>query len=258
MADAGFQPLPATREEAQIVAELWKRSVKAGWPGGLSRGFLRTGAEDRGVVVLTGKDATEGAFKRLAPGRRVLHVATHGFFLDEKSRWATGPATTRSIGEFARLGNGDRPPILHPHPLRLSGFVLAGANRIDELGPDDEDGILTSEEIAAMNLRGAEWAVLSACDTGVGAVQDVEGVVGLRRAFQVAGVRTLIMSLWAVDDRATRRWMEELYRNRLEDGASTLDSVHQASLSVLESGRSGGDWEHPFFWAAFVAAGDWR
>ena len=155
------------------------------------------------------------------------------------------------------MGDEGAPDLPQANPLQLSGLAFAGANRAQSVRSDEEDGILTAEEIAAMNLTGTEWAVLSACETGVGAVQDVEGIVGLRRAFQVAGVRTLIMSLWPVDDRATQAWMEALYRHRLEDRESTLEAVHEATLSVLSAERRAG-YEHPFFWGAFVAAGDWR
>ena len=85
-----------------------------------------------------------------------------------------------------------------------------------------------------------------------------EGVFGLRRAFQLAGARTLIMSLWPVDDEATRDWMEALYRHRFTDSLSTLDAVHRASLDLLNARRDAGLSTHPFYWAGFVAAGDWR
>ena len=74
--------------------------------------------------------------------------------------------------------------------------------------------MLTAEEVAALDLSGVEWAVLSGCDTGVGEVRAGEGVFGLRRAFQVAGVQTVIMSLWPVEDQATRQWMTTLYDSR--------------------------------------------
>jgi CHAT domain-containing protein len=83
-------------------------------------------------------------------------------------------------------------------------------------------------------------------------------VFGLRRAFQIAGVRTVIMSLWSVDDDATRVWMRALYEGRLQKHLSTADSMQQASLSVLRARRARGDSTHPFYWAGFVAAGDWR
>jgi len=83
-------------------------------------------------------------------------------------------------------------------------------------------------------------------------------VFSLRRAFQVAGVRTVIMSLWSVEDQATRQWMRALYEARLERGLDTADSVRAAALSVLQDRRAKGQSTHPFYWAAFVAAGDWR
>lgn len=124
--------------------------------------------------------------------------------------------------------------------------------------PDEEDGILTAEEIAALDLSGVEWAVLSACDTGVGEVKAGEGVLGLRRAFEVAGARTLVMSLWPVEDQVTRAWMRQLYRARLVLGLTTIDAVHQANLYTLRQRRATAQSTHPFYWAGFVAAGDWR
>jgi len=109
-----------------------------------------------------------------------------------------------------------------------------------------------------LNLEGVEWAVLSACDTGLGEVRVGEGVFGLRRAFQVAGVRTVIMSLWSVEDQATLEWMRALYVDRLQKKLSTAEAVRDASLTVLRARRARGESTHPFYWGAFVAAGDWR
>jgi CHAT domain-containing protein len=135
---------------------------------------------------------------------------------------------------------------------------MAGANRRAAAGPDEDDGILTAEEVASLNLQGTEWAVLSACGTGLGQIKAGEGVLGLRRAFQIAGARTVIMSLWSVDDQATRAWMRGLYDGRLNKHLNTADAVREASLSVLRTRRARGQSTHPFYWAAFVAAGDWR
>jgi CHAT domain-containing protein len=109
-----------------------------------------------------------------------------------------------------------------------------------------------------LNLQGTEWAVLSACDTGLGQIQAGEGVFGLRRAFQIAGAATVIMSLWSVEDQSTRLWMRALYDARLRQGASTAEAVQRASAAVLQDRRGRGQSTHPFYWAAFVAAGDWR
>src|SRR6185436_5304706 len=114
-------------------------------------------------------------------------------------------------------------------PLLLSGLALAGAGR--RTARTAQDGILTAEEIAALNLRGTDWAVLSACDTGIGEIRAGEGVFGLRRAFQIAGARTVIMSLWAVEDAATASWMRALYQARLQRKLDTLESTHAASVS---------------------------
>ena len=123
--------------------------------------------------------------------------------------------------------------------------------------PDEEDGILTAEEIAALDLEGVEWAVLSACDTGLGDIKAGEGVFGLRRAFQVAGARTVIMSLWpstraarAVDARALPR----APRGEAVDTAEACGTPAE----LLRERRAEGHSTHPFYWAGFVAAGDWR
>jgi len=91
-----------------------------------------------------------------------------------------------------------------------------------------------------------------------GTVAAGEGVLGLRRAFQVAGVRTVIMSLWSVQDRATRQWMEALYQARFGEHLDTADAVREASLTFIRERRARGQSTHPFYWAGFVAAGDWR
>ncbi|MEO8260155.1 MAG: CHAT domain-containing protein [Acidobacteriota bacterium] len=230
-----FQPLSGTGREVREVARLWTGSP---------------------AQVLENQAATEGAFKRDAPGRRVLHLATHGFFLD--GLCPPSAAGTRSVGGLSTGRPAESRLQLGESPLLLAGLALAGANRRASAGPADEDGILTAEEVTALNLDGVEWAVLSACDTGLGEVKAGEGVLGLRRAFQVAGVRTVIMSLWSVDDLAARLWMRTLYERRLQKGLSTAVAVHEASLSVLRDRRTRGESTHPFYWAGFVAAGDWR
>jgi CHAT domain-containing protein len=144
------------------------------------------------------------------------------------------------------------------NPLLLAGLALAGANQRRSSKAEQDDGILTAEEIAGLNLQGTEWAVLSACDTGLGEIRAGEGVFGLRRAFQVAGARTVIMTLWSVEDRSAMQWMRALYDGRLRRGLTTADAVRDASLTVLRQRRARGESEHPFHWAGFVASGDWR
>jgi CHAT domain-containing protein/Tfp pilus assembly protein PilF len=214
-----FEPLPGSLDEIERIAGMW--SAAAGE------------SVDR-MVTLTGSRAREDALKTLAPGRRVLHIATHGFFLGRNCRAA-----------------GD------DNLLLLSGLALAGSNNRDAAPVDAEDGILTSEEIASLGLHGVEWVVLSACDTGLGEVLPREGVLGLRRAFQLAGAESLIMSLWSVQDEAALEWMDNLYSGR-GDGLSTAEAVRRAGVEMIERRRRAGRSTHPFYWGAFVATGDWR
>jgi len=216
-----FDPLPASAREADDIATLWRGA----------------GGEDA-IERLLGTAASESVVKTRTSGRRVVHLATHAFFLTERC---------------------DSSPIAGaPNPLLLSGLALAGANRRADAPPNGDDGILTGEEIAGLNLKGTDWVVLSGCDTAVGDIRVGEGVLGLRRAFQLAGARTVIMSLWSVEDQAARTWMTHLYRERLAGHRSTVEAVTAADLAVLRERRAKGQSTHPFYWAAFVAVGDWR
>jgi tetratricopeptide (TPR) repeat protein len=222
-----FVPLPGAFEEASTVIRIWNDR--------------RLDAEEG--IALTGRDATEGAVKRAAPGKRLLHFATHGFFLQDDCHL---PGAEGVPGAFSGS------------PLLRSGLALAGANEGVATGIAGEDGILTAEEIATLDLQGTEWATLSACETGVGDVATGEGVVGLRRAFQVAGVRTIIMSLWPVEDAAAAEWMKVLYTARFEEGLSTAAAMKRARVNALARRRERGRSTNPFFWSSFVASGDWR
>jgi CHAT domain-containing protein len=227
-----FGPLASTAGEIDDIAALWAAS----------------GAD---ISKLTGAEATEAAFKNVAPRSRVIHLATHGFFLG--SCGASG-SHLRGVGGVY----SPTTPSKTKNPLALSGLAMAGANQRKTAPPDEDDGILTAEEVTSLDLNGVEWAVLSACDTGLGEVRAGEGVFGLRRAFAAAGVRTTIMSLWSVGDRSTREWMKALYDARLTRNRSTAQALQDATLSILRHRRAQNLDTHPYFWAAFVAAGDWR
>ena len=175
-----------------------------------------------GAQVFRGKQATEHALKALH-GPSVLHLATHGFFLAD----AGGDAE---------------------NPLLRSGLALAGANR---LSSDGDDGILTALEASGLDLWGTRLVVLSACETGLGKVTTGDGVYGLRRALVIAGAESLVMSLWQVDDRATRDLMAGYYR-RLEAGAGRSAALRDVQLELA----SKPGYAHPYFWASFIAAGD--
>jgi tetratricopeptide (TPR) repeat protein len=189
-------------------------------------------------TTLTGAEASEEAFRRLAPGRRVLHLATHAFLLEDGACSAPG---------------------VESNPLLLSGLALAGANQRSAGGRDaqgDTDGILSADEIASLDLSTASFVVLSACETAAGRVQIREGVIGLRRAFETAGAASLVMSLWPVSDTATRAWMGRFYV-ALGRGLAIDDSVRAASLAILDERRSSGRSTHPFYWGAFLSSGAW-
>nr|VFJ53128.1 MAG: CHAT domain-containing protein [Candidatus Kentron sp. FM]VFJ60569.1 MAG: CHAT domain-containing protein [Candidatus Kentron sp. FM]VFK12989.1 MAG: CHAT domain-containing protein [Candidatus Kentron sp. FM] len=147
-----------------------------------------------------GKEAGEGRLKSLlsptARPPRVLHLATHGFFLSNKG------------GEGA-----PRPD----RPMALGGLALAGANRGmgGKTGPDGEDGVLYALEAQSLNLQGTELVVLSACDTGKGEIDYSDGVYGLTRAFRIAGAGNVLMTLWPLDDALAREFMADFYCNWL-------------------------------------------
>src|SRR5262249_5138148 len=139
---------------------------------------------------------------------RILHLATHGFFLPDqqadlrvflgRNLELGGAADPAGLGRLSGPGMED--------PMLRSGLALAGAHTFLRGGalPDEaEDGLLTAEDVAGLDLLDTELVVLSACDTGLGTVHVGEGVFGLRRAFTVAGAKTLVMSLWKVPDLAT-------------------------------------------------------
>lgn len=249
-----FRALPASAQEVKEIAALWTSGGIAA-PRFNGRDALPPQSALSPATVLEAAHANESAFKLHSPGKRVIHLATHAFFLDARCDSVPSEA---SHGRDPVGVSGERAAPAAQADLRLSGLVLAGANQRSAAGPEDEDGILTAEEIAATDLSGVELAVLSGCQTGVGAIQAGEGVLGLRRAFQIAGAGSVIMSLWAVEDGATREWMHVLYQSRLIEQMAIADAVRVASLRVLAARCSRGESTHPFYWGAFVAAGEWR
>jgi len=230
-----FEPLPEADQELRAIARIWREASHV--VGGSSTGD---------VVTLSRRAASEESFKRRAPGRQVLHLATHGFFLGK----ACAP-----VAELEPSRPLERP---YQNPLLLAGLAMAGANQRHSVGVNQEDGILTAEEVAALDLSGVEWVVLSGCETGAGEIVAGEGVFGMRRAFQVAGAQTLVTSLWPVEDRAARAWMDALYEARFRRGLAAVDATREASLAALHELRASGRPTLPILWGGFVAAGDWR
>jgi CHAT domain-containing protein len=223
--------LPGTREELESVVHL---------------------ARPRGVVRLEGTAASTAGLLRALPQARWAHIATHGFFADPKvpSVFRPDPQLLATSGS-ARAAPGAR------NPLILSGLVLAGANRpsVDlDATTHDDLGILTAEAIAGMSLQELELVVLSACETGLGTVAGGEGVFGLQRAFHLAGARSVVASLWTVDDTATRKLMRLFYSNLWEHGTPAALALRQAQLAVLSEAVGSGD--QPCYWAGWVLSGD--
>lgn len=226
-----FELLPGTVEEGQKLQELFPNAKS-----------------------LTRKDATETALKQVEEPA-VLHIATHGFFLDD------GPIKTEFPDErrlFTRESLLPSPSFEYApsriqvkNPLLRSGLALANANLKQVNGSDD--GILTALEVAGLNLSGTKLVVLSACDTGVGEVRQGEGVFGLRRALVLAGSQSQMISLWPVSDIATRDLMISFYQGLLE-GKSRTDALRQVRLKMLASRNR----KHPFYWAGFILSGNWR
>ncbi len=241
---------------------------------------------DAPVSILRGSNATERAVRNESTGQRYIHLATHGFFAPERlSSALAGPGGgERSviIKEKAPSGEG-MAGLSGYHPGLLSGIALAGANRgvqaINESGRLPDDGILKALEVAEMNLTDTELVVLSACETGLGQLAGGEGVLGLQRAFQVSGARSVVSTLWSVDDEATQALMVEFYRNLWEKKMEKLEALRQAQISIMKGSRritsersvnviskraevpgrsAAADAVSPFFWAAFVLSGDWR
>jgi CHAT domain-containing protein len=225
--------LPGTRREVELVASKWNRASK------------------EPASVYFGSDASEERLKAESSGKRVIHLATHGYFLGDVCQ----PDVPGSA--FDGSGIGGVWEFVGENPLLLSGLFLAGCNLrgacADSMGI--EDGILTAYEVSAMNLEGTDLVVLSACETGLGDVKQGEGVYGLRRAFQMAGARTVVSSLWAVPDEATADMMSGLYERR---AASIPDTMRRMQLQKIRDLRRHRKADHPYTWAGFIATGDWR
>jgi len=245
-----WQPLPGTKVEVDQVQLAFGRCFAAG----------RRKVLDKGA-------ATEAELRRMAERHRWLHLATHGFF-------SPPPAPASKLDALQVGAERNRGGV---HPGLLSGIVLAGANLPVET--DRDDGILTALEVSGLNLQHVDLAVLSACETGLGQSSGGEGVLGLQRAFQVAGARTVVSGLWKVPDRATQMLMVRFYENLWQRKMPKLAALREAQRWMLRTvphdpkllaeatrgldivavpASSEGEALSPYYWAAFVLSGDWR
>jgi CHAT domain-containing protein len=196
-----------------------------------------------GLTDYRGSRATETAPKAVH-GPKILHLATHGFFLSDEPPDPSG-------ADVARAGTAGGPTLsteARENPLLRSGLALAGAN---QLVSGEDDGILTAMEATGLDLWGTKLVVLSACETGVGKVTNGDGVYGLRRALVIAGAESMVMSLWQVDDAATRDLMAGYYA-RLTAGKPRGAALRDIQLEIQGKPK----YAHPYYWASFLPAGD--
>ncbi|MEW6211557.1 MAG: CHAT domain-containing protein, partial [Acidobacteriota bacterium] len=263
-----FGQLPGTRVEGERIASML------------------------GVEPLLGKDVLEARLKACC-SPHILHLATHGFFLADQSRDQS--KEMRGLGAFGRQAGSDRMsgPGME-NPLLRSGLILAGFKtwlKGGNLPEEAEDGLLTAEDVSGLDLLATELVVLSACETGLGEARMGEGVFGLRRAFVLAGAKTLVMSLWKVPDLATAILMEHFYDNLLNRRLARNESLRESQFYMqritvgqirerwlsdemidrLSVGNSGTKRElrelaqqpnsyrpfiDPYYWGAFICQGD--
>lgn len=208
---SGVEELPATKTEAVDIDKTLAQVKVAN-------------------LLYTDTLGTEASFKALSGQRRnLLHIATHGFY------WTEREAKLMDHLGFLSLNNSDRPRYVEDKAMTRSGLLFAGANHAlkgKALPEGVDDGILTAKEISALDLRGLDMVVLSACQTGLGEISG-DGVFGLQRGFKKAGANTLLMSLWKVDDKATQMLMTQFYAN-LTSGKSKFESLREAQRYVRE------------------------
>ncbi len=224
--DEGFSALPNAQRELDALRDVLDRS----------------GAT---VTLLSGAAATKQNVIDALPGAGIIHLATHGFSLDQTCSPSDGTrAMTIALGN--EPSNDTR---------AFSGLAFSGA-RVDQ--NRDPVGVLSAEELASLDLSHANWVVLSACDSGLGPIGRGEGVFGMRRAIRMAGAQTVVMSLWEVDDASTADLMQALYRARFTTKKDVPASIADAMKSTLSARRANGMSDHPYYWAAFISEGGWH
>jgi len=206
--------LKNSKEEANVIAMLYRANRKEGE-----------------TKVYLGKEPTESLLKNMEKPPRILHLSTHGFYLEntEKGEWAD------------------------EQPLLLSGLAMANANLGLKGWTDDngDDGLLYSIEVTGLNLQGTELVSLSACNTGKGEIDYSEGVYGLVRAFRTAGAKNVLMTLTPVGDRSSMEFFTTFYGIWLnsQDNPSPAEALHRTRLHFIKENKD------PAMWSPYVMVG---
>jgi len=212
-----ISPLPNTRVEIEVIDSIARlNNIES--------------------VQLLGKGANEKNIKNVE-SPNIIHIATHGFFLADKAQ----------SDELYSVGD---------NPLMRSGLLFSGAEKYFDgkqilfTGSlEEEDGVLTALEVLNMNLANTDLVVLSACETALGEIKNGEGVYGLQRAFVIAGAKSILMSLWKVDDQTTKELMVLYYKN-LFKGINKFDALTEAQKKLKEK------YNNPYYWGAFIINGN--
>ena len=197
----------------------------------------------------SGHEASEERFKNSASSSNIIHIATHGFFYPDPNEILAEEKTEEVVMDVrfrgGSSGMGMNTFVNSKNPLMRSGLAFAKANDVwSQTDIEGEDGVLTAEEVATLNMQNTDLVVLSACETGLGDIKGSEGVYGLQRSFKMAGVKYLIMSLWQVPDKETAEFMTSFYKN--------LNKTNDIKKSFSLSQKSMRKKYNPYFWAAFV------
>ena len=228
-----FSALPGTLKEGDAIFELFNK-------------------HQQNTVYYKLEQASEANVKAVQ-SPRILHLATHGFFLQDlkvdqrvqANKLHRGALLIEQDAAFKGAGIATQ-----VNPLLRSGLAFTDANREIE-SKSGNNGILTAAEVLDLELKGTELVVLSACETGVGEIYTGEGVYGLKRAFQQAGAQSVLSTLWSISDTSTSTFMSDFYRRYL-GGSQAQQALRDTQLEFIDNKQ----WSHPYYWAAFVMVGN--